>query len=594
MLGYDGPKPAVPTRFEHAMDAERGRWLRRRFLWYTGISFVLGIPLLLPLLFANAGQATFLLIASLITLSLTAAAFVYAWRSPPKKTVILRAAVWLYIILGLIGVVNTRISMLLGGFSQEVAAGAEVQDGMRQVWPEEMPTTRPLDEASQTALAALHTGLNELEDQLVVALAALPPLTDDPSHEAVVDMIDDWEDEVDDARSDLAWISSGMARDEFGIRITPGRVTINGVAVSPADASRIEARASAGLTVFAMFFFNHLLACLFIPWTARESLVPASFVFAGFVAVLAADVLLTGLWWWVALLFLALAVLAIVPGTAWCYLRDWRFPKWFRTAYESSRYRQLSGDLDGARKIHESALPEQQTDGPLRLSYVYEPMSQIGGDLLYVRRDEEGKGGDGLTAVLLDVTGHGIAAALTVNRLLGELDRTFAEFPDAGPGEVLRRVNEYVHLTLSPHGVYVTGLAVRLKCGEPGEGGANGVYANAGHPPSFLRRTGGDTEKLDPTTFMLGVMGNTEFDPVEREVRVAKGDVLLLYTDGAAEARNERGRIVGINGLCDWFDECEPPDGADGWPGQLLKRITRHRNTAPDDDTLIVAVYAAA
>ena len=89
-------------------------------------------------------------------------------------------------------------------------------------------------------------------------------------------------------------------------------------------------------------------------------------------------------------------------------------------------------------------------DGPVRLNYVYEPMRQIGGDLLFVHPppDAMRDGSGTFSAVILDVTGHGIAAALTVNRLVGELERLFSENAAASPGDVLRGLNRYVTVTL--------------------------------------------------------------------------------------------------------------------------------------------------
>src|SRR6185295_15808135 len=97
--------------------------------------------------------------------------------------------------------------------------------------------------------------------------------------------------------------------------------------------------------------------------------------------------------------------------------------------------------------------------------YVYEPMRQIGGDLLFVfppshQHQDDGVGA--LSLVVLDVTGHGIAAALTVNRIVGELERLFIDDPDAPPGKALAVLNRYVFSTLSKHDHYVTAICLRV------------------------------------------------------------------------------------------------------------------------------------
>src|SRR5207253_7984992 len=131
---------------------------------------------------------------------------------------------------------------------------------------------------------------------------------------------------------------------------------------------------------------------------------------------------------------------------------------------------------------HEALFPAPIAHGPLRFEYRYQPMLQIGGDYLYSRfSPSTGGAAPAFNLLLMDVTGHGIAAALTVNRLYGEVERLFAEDPHAGPGEVLSALNRYVHLTLATHSVYVTALCLRID-----QHSGTLEYASGGHPPAFL------------------------------------------------------------------------------------------------------------
>jgi len=41
-LDYQNPQPrAAPSQFDFELEFERGTWLRRRFLWYCGLTLVL-------------------------------------------------------------------------------------------------------------------------------------------------------------------------------------------------------------------------------------------------------------------------------------------------------------------------------------------------------------------------------------------------------------------------------------------------------------------------------------------------------------------------------------------------------------------------
>ena len=157
--------------------------------------------------------------------------------------------------------------------------------------------------------------------------------------------------------------------------------------------------------------------------------------------------------------------LAGVPGVLVTRLRQGRFRGRVELGYFSDRYAETQRELAYARRIHEKAFPAPLTGGPLRFHYRYEPMSQIGGDFVDLVRD-----GPDVTILLVDVTGHGIAAAMAVNRLQGEVKRTLAVNPAARPGELLVALNAYVYHTLAGEGVFATaGALAACRHGPPEE-----------------------------------------------------------------------------------------------------------------------------
>ena len=46
------------------------------------------------------------------------------------------------------------------------------------------------------------------------------------------------------------------------------------------------------------------------------------------------------------------------------------------------------------------------------------------------------------------------------NRVIGEIERLFAEHPDAGPHEMLTALNRYVRLTMAKSAVYATAASI--------------------------------------------------------------------------------------------------------------------------------------
>jgi serine phosphatase RsbU (regulator of sigma subunit) len=467
------------TEFGHEFEAERGLWLRRRFLWYSGVvvvvTLVTGIlPSLISLAIGAAGGnlpkggvPPILLGISAVTVS--TALYAWAWfhvrRRPQGAGDVLRLVFWLILTSGVLRLVTALVVLkLMRNLDVTGPGGRDVTVG-------------------------------------------------------------------------IGWV----------------------------------------LNVFVM----HLFACLFLPWTPRECFRPLW----PLLALNAVFTLLGGEEWYIKLIWIAASPAVGLPGVFICWYRHSRFRDRFTLNALRTRYSEMKRELVDARRIHEDLFPKPIDTGPIRFQYRYEPMRQIGGDYLYASRAPSAAGQDrALNFIVLDVTGHGIAAALTVNRLHGELDRVLAEEPAIRPGEVLRLLNRYVHLTLATHSVYVTALCVKV---DPDADTLE--YASGGHPPAFLRAVDGTIEQLDSTSFVLGACAGHDFNPEPCTLRFGPGDALIAYTDGATEARDARGRFLGIAGI-QRAVATGRPDRDGGWAGTILHAVDEHRHGPPADDTLIIEV----
>ncbi len=334
----------------------------------------------------------------------------------------------------------------------------------------------------------------------------------------------------------------------------------------------------------------HLIACLVFPWSVRQALIPIGVVLT---LSLLSRVSIEGDGVVPALLATVFVFLAMSPAVIICGVRHSQRVQRSTNKFISQRYGMLRQELAYARQLHESLFPAPKVDGPIRFSYRYEPMRQIGGDYLYAHTQRTPSGGEVVSVVLLDVTGHGIPAALTVNRLHGEIDLRFAEQPDIGPGELLRLLNRYVDLTLSKHSIFATAVCFRIESTA-----GRLIYASGGHPPAFIRGIDGTLRDLDPTSFVLGACSDRDFDPAERVVDFHEGDSLIAYTDGAIEARSIQGSMLRIEGLRRILAAPLPPGVPDGglgsWAERVLGEVTHHRGgMPPEDDTLAIEIYRA-
>ena len=127
-----------------------------------------------------------------------------------------------------------------------------------------------------------------------------------------------------------------------------------------------------------------------------------------------------------------------------------------------------------------------------------------------------------------DICGKGLAAGMWTTLLVGVVGMQTAANSD--PQAIVTGVNHDL-CGLSPAAPLTSLFLVRL---DPATGKLE--YCSAGHPPALLLRAGGQLELLADGGPLLGVIPTASF--VTGSVDLLAGDVLLVYSDGIVEARN--------------------------------------------------------
>lgn len=545
------------TEFQQEFAAETSALIRRRFLWFTGVMFVL-----------------YLFFSSITVLSAAIGHFMGGIGGPTPPTAQVDAA-----------------SNAASGGSSNVAIGPAFRDGPPiqirfnsdekkhppAATPAPTPNAAMAADASEDSAA--QSGKTQSTPPRGRKARAAAPAVDPVGHVLSPSFI----------LITLLSIANFGGAFAYAWRRkppTPTLVSLSMAVVLADGLVNIAMRWSAPSLAFPLFgiTLTHLMACCFMPWNPKQALLAiiptiALNAVAGLVqdkSSIVSQLLMTVMF----------VITLPLPGTLICYLRQTRRLRNFRVRFIESRYGELRKELTDARRIHEALFPRPHSRGDFRLEYRYLPMRSIGGDYLYARHEPASNpdGSGPVSVLLLDVTGHGIPAALTVNRLYGEFERLFAENPSIQPGHLIASLNRYVFLTLADHSLYVTAVAVRF---DPGAGTVQ--YASAGHPPAFLRTSEGRIEQVDSTTFLLGAVEPDDFDPAEITLPFRLGDTLLLYTDGAMETKNELGRNLGVEGLLRATAARKEPRPTPGtWPDYLLDIVERYRSGPITDDTLIV------
>lgn len=190
---------------------------------------------------------------------------------------------------------------------------------------------------------------------------------------------------------------------------------------------------------------------------------------------------------------------------------------------------------------------------------------QIGGDFYDAFRTERAR----WWVALGDVVGKGPAAAALTAAVRHALRAAAPDSDD--PGEVLRRVNSLLIEEFQGEEFASVLLATFL---APAAGDASAeplrlAIASGGHPPPFLRTREGSVTTLGTLGTLMGLVEGVTTRTVDVELGV--GDTLLLYTDGATEARLADGNLLGDRGLKDLFAAAEGADRAGGIASRLLE-----------------------
>ena len=188
-------------------------------------------------------------------------------------------------------------------------------------------------------------------------------------------------------------------------------------------------------------------------------------------------------------------------------------------------------ELQTARRVQERMLPKAlpPVEG-WTLTTCWHPARTVGGDFYDCFAVDD----DHIALIIGDVTGKGIPAALVMAttcslvRFVGEQLQT--------PGAMLARINDRVAADI-PEKMFVTCLIAIL---EPATGRVR--FANAGHNLPLVRGAGG-VRTLHARGMPLGLMPRMEYE--EHEDVIAAGELLMLYSDGIVEARNQRRELFG-------------------------------------------------
>lgn len=238
--------------------------------------------------------------------------------------------------------------------------------------------------------------------------------------------------------------------------------------------------------------------------------------------------------------------------------------------------RRVTRELQAAQFLHQQLMPSitsLQVDS--FLAYRTLPMHELGGDYLDILRYPDGT----LGLTVADAMGSGLPAAFvvlmarTIFRLLTKAATT--------PSEVMAELNNHFVSEVANLDTFVTQFYGVF---DPRQNKL--IYANAGHnPPVVLRRSSGRVTFLPGRGVALGGMLSAEYSLFSTELE--EGDILLIYSDGLKEARDEMNKPFGLEGISRTLMRYKEYS-ADGICDGLVSSVMRHSSVQTDDISFIV------
>lgn len=219
--------------------------------------------------------------------------------------------------------------------------------------------------------------------------------------------------------------------------------------------------------------------------------------------------------------------------------------------------RRLEEELLIAKRIQQSFLPQKKPQLPgFDISGINIPSEEVGGDYYDFIPILESQVG----IVIADVSGKGIPAALIMASvragLIAEIRNNYAI------RSIMGKVNNLLFESTASD-TYVTAVYGVL---DP----KNRIFtfSNAGHNAPILRRADGEMKYLTEGGMALGMFENSKYE--ERPLGITPGEIIVFYTDGVTEARNESQEEFGTRRLKQVIS-----DSHDLSAGQIQENIHR-------------------
>jgi serine phosphatase RsbU (regulator of sigma subunit) len=227
-----------------------------------------------------------------------------------------------------------------------------------------------------------------------------------------------------------------------------------------------------------------------------------------------------------------LKLLATITNQAAAYIHVCDLAEKVRDAEKAER------ELEIARQIHDTLMPKTlpKVKG-FDIAGRCMNAEKIGGDYFDVIKNNK----KGCTMVVADVSGHSVGAALLMSGFRSSFRAACEKIRK--PSKLTKKLNCLLYDDLVSAEQFISIIVADCDVKK------RSVHlTNAGHPPPLVWRGLQKTfEKISTDGSLLGIEKKADFK--EKCVRLQRGDLMVIYTDGLTELANDKGERFGVGRL---------------------------------------------
>lgn len=244
---------------------------------------------------------------------------------------------------------------------------------------------------------------------------------------------------------------------------------------------------------------------------------------------------------------------------------------------EVKKANRLKEEMLLAQKVQENFLPKQiPKSKKMKAATFFEAAQYVGGDyydLFYSNNDY-------MNIIIADVSGHGVAPAITMSTFRG-VCRSLLSLPFSFE-EQISKINNLMCEDSKQSEFFITAFFIRYYEKED-----RFEYISTGHNDIlYYNNKKDEIEKLKSTSIPLGIFDDKKYESVKKEIN--KDDFVVLYTDGLIESRNKNKEMFELNRLISIVYESKKLDAK-----IIMKNIENSlndfiENEPKDDDTTIL------